>query len=69
MANDQGLRLQVYIPGKNRVVSAEVMLKYIAKALGSGVFEQGTHEIYQDNDGRVFVNGQLIHTPKGVPEL
>lgn len=61
---NEGIQLHVYIPGVKRVVSAEVMFKTLAKALGNGVFEQGHHDIFQDSAGNVFINNELVYTPK-----
>lgn len=61
---NEGIQLHLYIPGVNRVVSADVMFKTLAKALGQGVFEQGHYDITQDSDGRIFINNELVYTPK-----
>lgn len=58
------LKLTVQIPGSQQYVSAEVALKYLAKALAQVEFTSGTTDIFQDNEGKIFVNGKLVHTPK-----
>lgn len=58
--------LSLYIPGKERAVSAEVLLKTLAKALDGISLTEGYHNIEQDKDGRVYLNDELVFTPKRV---
>lgn len=60
------IRLQVTLSGNERVVNAEVALKMIANALRSYEFVSGSVELFQDGEGRIYADGVLIHTPKGV---
>lgn len=67
MANE-GIQIHLYVPGVKRVISADVMFKTLAKALGDGVFEQGHYDIFQDSAGSVFINNELVYTPKERPK-
>lgn len=61
---NKGIQLSITVEGGRRFVSSEVTFKHLAKALVNTELATGTHILYIDEDGRVFVNNECVYIPK-----